>query len=333
MQATRTTNHDTHAGASARRTSTVSAILEDGALLEMVHDRTKRTTAFVLAKDGARQVVPHHATSDGRLLVPLSPANNLLVHDVVLFATEPAEYGTKADLVDAIGQYIDRYVDLSPLFAAIATHYVLLTWLYDTLPELPYLRVRGEPGSGKTRFLMTVGSICNKPIFASGASTVSPVFRMLDLVRGTLVLDEADFRFSDEKAEVTKILNNGIMPGFPVLRCEQNGAGREFNPRAYHVFGPKLVATRNGFDDRALESRFLSEDMGARGLRGDVPISLPAAHAREAQALRNQLLLFRLRHRAQARLVPSPLGGDIAPRLAQMFNPILSLIDDDHLRA
>ena len=66
-----------------------------------------------------------------------------------------------------------------------------------------------DTGSGKTRFLLTAGSLCYKPIFASGASTVSPLFRILDSMRGTLIVDEGDFRFSDEKAELVKILNNG----------------------------------------------------------------------------------------------------------------------------
>ena len=70
------------------------------------------------------------------------------------------------------------------------------------------------------------------------ASTVSPIFHILDMFRGTLVLDEADFRFSDEKAELSKILNNGNVQGFPVLRTMVNQKG-EFNPRAFNVFGPK----------------------------------------------------------------------------------------------
>jgi len=79
-------------------------------------------------------------------------------------------------------------------------------------------RVRGDAGSGKSRFLLAVGSLCYKPIFASGASTVSPIFRLIDTFRGTLVVDESDWRQTDEKAEVVKILNNGNGKGFPVLR-------------------------------------------------------------------------------------------------------------------
>src|SRR5262249_23118959 len=144
----------------------------------------------------------------GDRFVPYSRNNSLIRNHVVLFPQGPEEYGTKADLLSSIAVYIDRYVDLSAEFLRLAAHYVLLTWVHDRFNELPYLRLRGDFGTGKTRFLLVVGSICYKPIFASGASTVSPLFHMLDAFRGTLLIDEADFRFSDEKAQITKILNN-----------------------------------------------------------------------------------------------------------------------------
>jgi hypothetical protein len=58
-------------------------------------------------------------------------------------------------------------------FRKIATYYILLTWVYDAFNELPYLRLRGDFGSGKTRALIVIGSLCYKSFFASGASTVS----------------------------------------------------------------------------------------------------------------------------------------------------------------
>ena len=130
------------------------------------------------------------------------------------------EYGSEAELIAEIQTFIHRYVDVSSLFESIASYYVLLSWVYDSFNELPYLRLRGEPGSGKTRFLLTAGSLCYKPIFASGASTVSPLFRIIDSFQGTLIIDEGDFRLSDERAEIVKILNNGNARGFPVLRTE-----------------------------------------------------------------------------------------------------------------
>ena len=209
----------------------------------------------------------------------------------------------------------------------MASYYVLFTWVYDGFNELPYLRVRGDTGSGKTRFLLTIGSLCYKPIFASGASTVSPIFRMLDAFRGTLIIDESDFRFSDEKAEIVKILNNGNVKGFPVLRSEQSTTG-EFNPRAYRVFGPKIVATRGFFDDRALESRFLSEEMGQSRLRDEVPINLPGTHKEEALHLRNKLLLFRFRNFKKQSPSESLVDRSVEPRLNQIFVPLLCIVSD-----
>src|SRR5205823_6645276 len=173
--------------------------------------------------------------------------------------------------------------------------YVLFTWIYDAFDEVPYVRIRGGYGTGKTRFLLTVGSICYRPIFASAASTVSPLFRLLDSFGGTLILDEGDFRYSDEKSEVVKILNNGNARGFPILRTEVSSK-KEFDPRAYSVFGPKIVATRGFFQDKALESRCVTEDMRGGAIRSGIPLNLDGRFQDEAREIRNQLLTYRLRH-------------------------------------
>ena len=311
---------------------TVSAVFDDGSILEMVYKPQEKRTAFVLWKDGEWKFEPGLSIDPFRRLVPYSPNNNLIKNEVVLLPSEPEEYGSEESLLDQIQSFIHRYVDVSPLFEKIASYYVLFSWVYDGFNELPYLRVRGDPGSGKTRFLLTIGSLCYKPIFASGASTVSPIFRMLDSFHGTLIVDEGDFRFSDEKAEVVKILNNGNVKGFPVLRSEVSGKEREFNPRAYHVFGPKLVATRGFFDDKALESRFLTEEMGQYRLRDDVPINQPSTCKDESLHIRNQLLLFRFRNLNKKKPTEALVDRSIEPRLNQIFVPLLSIIEDPQAR-
>ena len=139
-------------------------------------------------------------------LVPFSANNNLIKNEVVLLPSEPRIYGSEAQLVADIRAFIHRYVDFGESFENVATHYVLLTWLYDAFNELPYLRLRGDYGSGKTRALLTIGSLCYKGFFASGASTVSPIFHILDAFRGTLIFDEADFRFSDSGRGLGQLL-------------------------------------------------------------------------------------------------------------------------------
>ena len=245
---------------------TASAVLDDGTIVEMVYRPDLRRTLFTVYSGGRWTLQDTVDIEPDTKFVPFSANNNLIKNEVVLLPSEPRIYGSEAQLVADIRTFIHRYVDFGESFENVATHYVLLTWLYDAFNELPYLRLRGDYGSGKTRALLTIGSLSYKAFFASGASTVSPIFHTLDAFRGTLIFDEADFRFSDERAEIVKILNNGNVRGLPVLRTMMNRQ-REFNPQAFQVFGPKVVATRGSYDDRALESRFLTEEMGSRKLR------------------------------------------------------------------
>ncbi len=309
-------------------TPTVSTKLSSGELIEMVYDSKEAKTRFAVWKDGACTIQEDVKARDGEKLIPYSPKNNLIQNGVILFPSEPEEYGSEESLLDEIRTYIRKYVDASPVFEKIASYYVLLSWVYDGFNELPYLRVRGEPGSGKTRFLQTIGALCYKPIFASGASSISPIFRILDATHGTLIIDESDFRMSDEKAEMVKILNNGNVKGFPVLRSELSPVTKEFNPHAYQVFGPKMVATRGYFEDRALESRFLTEEMGVRKLREDIPINLPDTYRAEALHIRNKLLLFRFRNLNLRLPVQELVDRTIEPRLNQIFLPLMSIIQD-----
>jgi hypothetical protein len=310
----------------------VSRCLSDGTLIELLYRAQDRRTAFAVWRDARWTILHQVKTDSGERLVPFLPENNLIRNEVVLLASEPQTYGGEEKLIADIRGFIHRYVDLNPTFEKVATYYVLLSWLYDAFNELPYLRLRGDFGTGKTRALLVIGSICYKPFFASGASTVSPIFHTLDAFRGTLIFDEADFRFSDEKAEIVKILNNGNVRGLPVLRTMMNRQ-REFNPQAFQVFGPKIVATRGRYDDKGLESRFITEDMGARQLRADIPINLPNGFREEARELRNKLLLYRFHRRFDVKLDPNLADPKLEPRINQILLPLLSVIRDPGLRA
>jgi hypothetical protein len=310
---------------------TTSAILDDEVIVELVYDAGRRRTFLAVFSAGRWTLQDRVTTNSGITLVPFSPENNLIANEAVLLPSEPRIYGSEDELVSEIQAFIHHYVDLSLTFEKIATYYVLLTWLHDAFNELPYLRLRGDFGSGKTRALLTIGSLCYKAFFASGASTVSPIFHTLNAFRGTLILDEADFRFSDAKADIVKILNNGNVRGMPILRTMMNRQ-REFNPQAFQVFGPKIVATRSSYDDKGLESRFITEEMGPHELRPDIPINLPEAMKDEARELRNKLLLYRFHRRFETKLDESMVDPKLEPRLNQILVPLLSVVGDPKLR-
>jgi len=318
--------------ASKRGTPTVSRVTSD-TLIELVYDRDARRTALVVSRFGGLWNIEQEVKIEtGETLVPYAASNNLIANECVLLPSKPVEFGLKHELLEDIRSFLHRYVDLSPLFEKIAPYYVLLSWVHDAFNDLPYLRLRGDYGTGKTRGLIAIGSLCYKPFFASGASTVSPIFHTLDSFGGTLICDEADLPYSDARADMVKILNCGTVRGMPVLRTVVN-RHKEFNPQAFKVFGPKIIAMRGSFEDRALESRFVTEETGTRPLRPDIPIHLPSSLKTEALELRNRLLHFRLCEFFKIETDTSALMQGVEPRLNQTALSLLSLIDDSTVRA
>jgi len=75
------------------------------------------------------------------------------VGKVVHFASAVAPYDSQAALFADVERFIHRYLELPSDLEDIAALYVLLTWVYEFAPSIPYLRVIGDWGSGKTRFL------------------------------------------------------------------------------------------------------------------------------------------------------------------------------------
>lgn len=316
----------------AQTVPTISRVLPD-TLIELVYDASIRRTALAVSRFGGLWNVEQEVRIEtGETLVPYSAKNNLIANECVLLPSRPVEYGTKDELLADIRSFLHRYVDLSPLFEEIAAYYVLLSWVHDAFNELPYLRLRGEYGTGKTRGLLAIGALCYRPFFASGASTTSPIFHTLNSFGGTLILDEADLPYSDARADIVKILNNGTVKGIPVLRTIQN-RHKEFNPAAFKVFGPKIIAMRESFQDKALESRFITEETGSRPLRPDVPIALPTSLKAEALELRNRLLHFRLCEFFKIKSDPLAVVPGIEPRLNQTALSLLSVVEGEDVRA
>lgn len=313
------------------RTFEDAGLVEHGSIAELIFDGETGRTRFALCRDGKVSIVEEISVAGGDVLRPIPAHNNLLRHKVVRLPSGVGDYVSLAGLRADISAFIERHVALPERFLAIAVHYVVLSWVYDGFNELPYLRFRGDYGSGKTRALNVIGALLYKPLFASGATTISPIFHALDLFRGSLVLDEADFRFTDERAEISKILNNGNQRGYPVLRSMPT-LQRTYDPRAFHVFGPKLLAMRGHFSDLAIESRCLTACMDEVRMGSAMPITLPPGFADEATKLRNQLLRFRFVTRPHLPFDTLPVVRDLSPRGNQMLGALLSLCDDEEAR-
>jgi len=264
-------------------------------------------------------------------LVAPYPADTLLRLPNIHFPSAVGPYESDEQLRFEVSTFIGDYVATSEEYKAIAVHYVFLTWVHDRHSELPYLRVIGGWGTGKSRFLKTIGSLCYRPIFCMGVSSPASLFRLLDSFRGTLVLDESDFENSDESHRIVKMLNTGYQKGFPLTRTEKRKDGT-FEVISYDVYGPKIIATRREFKDQALESRCLTERMDGK-VRTGLPVSISQTFWDRAQHLRNKLLAWRFRNYNRIQPSTAVIDLKIQPRLAQIINPLLSVVSDERTKA
>jgi hypothetical protein len=264
--------------------------------------------------------------SDRTLILPQKPRiRSLITKPAVLLPSRCQYYGSQEDLVTEVTSFIHKYAEIEPEWEARLAYYVLLSWVYDRFTAIPYLKFEGEPDTGKSRYLDVLEHLCYRAVSMSGATTPSPIFRMIELFGGTLLLDEADYKFSDESDEITKILNCGYMQGKPVWRAEKDGDHHE--PVPYEVFGPKIIAQRHPFKDVATETRCLTYRTKERRVRDNIPRQLPPEFYSEAVVLRNKLLQWRFDNRDRIEINEKPLL-EMGSRATQIGAPLYSISND-----
>lgn len=252
----------------------------------------------------------------------------------LLLPTGVEEYGETADLINDIRAFIDRYLYLeSEPFRHICAYYVLLSWIYDCFDVVPYLRAQGEYGTGKTRLLLVIGALGYRTVFAGGATTAAPIFRIIERFHGTLVIDEADFSERSELwSDIVKILNIGYQRGIPVLRAERKATNDQYDAESFDCYGPKMLSTRKRFPDQALESRCLTHTMQLTKTPHHIPLMLGPQFRDEARVLRNKLLLWRFRKYRFATADPCERFENLSDRLNQILLPLLAVSDDEAMR-
>jgi hypothetical protein len=311
----------------------LSHILPDGRLVEMVwipeeeisgyfvgdSNKTEFFSEVYLDSKGNQVIDPQLAK---KVLLPLPSDKGLVGSDMLKFASGVEEYGSPRKLFDDVKSLIKKYMILDEQFYDIAALYAMMTWVYDRFHALPYLRVIGNYGTGKSRFVEVVGTISHRSLMAGSSITAAALYRTVDLIRGTLAYDEADMRFSDMSADIVKVLNGGHRKGSPVIRMD--GEGVNMRPRAFNVFGPKILGSREPFSDLALESRCLTQRLFPMK-RVDVPVHVPGVFHEEAATLRNKLLKFRFDHFDNISDDETSLGELEFPRLRQTVLAITSL--------
>ena len=294
-------------------------------LYEQVYNPITFETQFCYLNDGEPHYTPE-VEQNGITYIPVNDRKAIEM-GAIYFPNEPMEYGSLKQLITEIDEFIKTYMDVSELFRIFSTWYVVFSWVTDKVNTVPYLRVIADFGTGKSRYLHTVGKLCYKPMVVAGATTTACIFRGIERWRGTLLLEEYNPKESGEMEDETKILNCGFERNNPVSRCDKETGKLNY----FDTFGPKVISSRHEFKDQALNSRCLTEVLRETN-RKDIPIILPQEFYIKQQELRNKLLMYRLHNWNDIdpkRIKDIVFPDTISKRLKQAFSSFVILFLDD----
>jgi hypothetical protein len=292
----------------------------------MFYNPESNTTGFVVSNGKSAnleevKLVEFINTEQDKIL-PWPPTDPMLKSFLKL-PNSIEGFGDNQKLFAAIKTHLKKWVFLPEDFYTVAAVYIMMTWVYDKFPVVPYLRVIGAFGTGKTRFLEVVGSLCYKAMFFGGPASNSAIFRTLSRIKGTMVFDETDFKNSDMWSIIVKILNAGHIKNFPVLRMEPKKDG-SFNTVIFDVFGPKILASRERFTDQALESRCITQWLHYEK-SVNYPIVMSSDNEVIAAMLRRWLLAFRISNYSKAAIPEQSSEKIQTPRVKQTFSAMLAV--------
>lgn len=303
----------------------------DETLYEQIFNPTFMKPEYIIANKNGK-IYRSGVSFIGWMYKPID--DEMLSKGLVTLPEGIEEYESEEILINEIKTHIKKYLDIDDDFLHYSVYYILLSWVYDKLTTIPYLRALGDWGTGKSRFIEVIGKLCYKPMKISGAATPAPIYRIIEKWKGTLIVEEADRKDSDEASEVTKILNCGFEKGNPVVRCDTDNHN---DVETHEVYGPKVISSRQRFFDKALESRCLTYTM-QETRREDIPPILPPSYYEEQKLLRKKLLMFRMKNWWKMDLNvledPSKFGlVGLEPRLKQVVTPFLVLFTNEKLRS
>jgi len=272
-------------------------------------------------KEGGQGIHIRDQVNDFR---PLEWMESYAKSNAIRLPSEVAKYKDIDEIATKARAFIHRYFECDEVFESVAVLYALHTWIADSVYAVPYLRFLGISGTGKTRASETIGALCYRPLVLAGAATPATMFRMIEAVGGTMLMDEADFQYSNIGSDIAKILNCGYQRSLPVTRMEMTADNR-YVPRMYNVFGPKIINGRKPFNDDATESRCLTHTPRSAE-RSDIPRQLNNAFEAEARAIRNMAIRWRFDFLDKFEVKDISIDS-IRPRTNQIILPLMAVAE------
>lgn len=152
------------------------------------------------------------------------------------------------NLFRKIYDFLKRYIVVSEEFYYVLVSYIMMTYIYVLFQVIPYLWINGEKGTGKSTIMKLLNKLCFNPLFCSNINPAN-IFRQIDNDGSTIILDEFEKMYGEEKQEIVKLLNQGFNKDGVVPRC----VGQNNQIKKFRSFSPKIMGGITNIDDVLFE--------------------------------------------------------------------------------
>lgn len=243
-------------------------------------------------------------------------------------STSPAESSEAltAKLLDAVAEFVRRYVVANPAQVTAAALWVLHTHAFAAAEATPYLHVTSaEKESGKTRLLEVLELITARPLKMSSATTAALGRVMAHDPPPTILLDESDNTFKRDReyvAALMAILNDGYRRGAKTLLC----LPPKWEPAFMPVFAPKALA---GIGE-------LTDTLASRSIRMELKKRLSSEHVErfrrkavevEAGPLQERLAEWADQNANELTGAEPVLPDELSDRTQDVWEPLFAIAD------
>jgi hypothetical protein len=214
---------------------------------------------------------------------------------------------------------LKRYIRMSDPEADVCALWVLLSWLIGKFSKAPRLAITSPTkGCGKTTLLTLLSKLCRKPL-RSGSTTPSVLFRVIDMLHPTFLLDESE-KFLEVGSEFHALLNQGHARGDFALR----NVGDSHEPRMFDTFCLAAFA-RNGRIPDDLEQRSIVIELQRR-LPGETLAILREDRADDLVNLARMCCRWADDYAGDVSAIEPDMGG-LINRTADNWRPLFTIAD------